>query len=159
MKSVFDSYPEIIFVDVYKLNNLRMPLYLICINSNGQDEIVLMFVTTMETGEARTKMVQTFKHTNPKWECTKVVMSGKDFNKRVVFKKMFPNVALHICLFHVLKRFRREITTNILIIIHTGERDHVLEIIFKLVYSKSESEYDESYQALLKSGLKTLISY
>ena len=86
-------------------------------------------------------------------------MSGKDFNKRVVFKKTFPNVALHICLFHVLKRFRREVTTNILIIIYTGERDHVLEIIFKLVYSKSESKYDESYQALLKSGLKTLISY
>ena len=29
MKSVFDSYPEIILVDTtYKLNNLRMPLYL-----------------------------------------------------------------------------------------------------------------------------------
>ena len=40
-----------------------------------------------------------------------------------------------------------------------GERDHVLEIISKLVYSKSESKYDKHYQALLKSGLKTVISY
>ena len=57
MKSVFDSYPEVILVDAtYKLNNLRMPLYLMmCI---GQGEIVLMFFTTMETEEAITKMVK-----------------------------------------------------------------------------------------------------
>ena len=81
MKSVFDSYPEVILVDAtYTLNNLRMPLYLVMfIDGNGQGEVVLMFLTTIETEEAITKMVQTFKHTNPKWECTKVVMSDKDF--------------------------------------------------------------------------------
>ena len=49
MKSVFDSYPEVILVDAtYKLNNLRMPLYLMmCIDGNGEGEIVLMFLTTM----------------------------------------------------------------------------------------------------------------
>ena len=60
MKSVFDSYPEVILVDAtYKLNNLRMPLYLMmCIDANGQGEIVLMFLTTMETEEAITKMAK-----------------------------------------------------------------------------------------------------
>lgn len=160
MKSVFNSYPEVILVDAtYKLNNLRMPLYLLmCIDGNGQGEIVLMFLTTMETEEAITKMIRTFKLTNPKWEYTKVVMSDKDFNERAVFKKEFPNAALHICLFHVLRSFRREVTTDKLSI-RPGERDHVLEIISKLAYSNSESEYDEHYQDLLKSGLKTVISY
>ena len=99
MKSVFDSYPEVILVDAtYKLNNLRMPLYLMmCIDGNGQDEIVLMFLTMMEIEEAITKMVQTFKCTNPKWECTKVVMSDKDFNKKAVFKKDFPTHLLVSC--------------------------------------------------------------
>ena len=71
MKFVFDLYPEVILVDsTYKLNNLRMLLYLmICIDGNGQGEIVLMFLTTLETEEAITKMVQTFKRINPKWEC------------------------------------------------------------------------------------------
>ena len=68
MNSVFDSYPQVILVDTTcKLNNLRMPLYLImCIDSNGQGEIVLMFLTMMQTEETITKMVQTFKWTNPK---------------------------------------------------------------------------------------------
>ena len=85
-------------------------------------------------------------------------MSDKDFNKRAIFKKEFPNAALYICLFHVLRSFRREITTDKLSI-HPDERDCVLEIISKLAYSKLESEYGEHYQALLKSGLKTVISY
>ena len=57
MKSVFDLYLEVILVDAtYKLNNLRIPLYLtMCIDVNGQGEIVLMFLTIMETEEAITK--------------------------------------------------------------------------------------------------------
>ena len=134
IKSIFDSYPEVILVDAtYKLNNLRMPLYLMmCIDGNGQGEIVL-FLTMMKTEEAITKMVQTFKCTNPKWECTKFVMSDKDFNERAVLKKEFPNASLHICLFHVLRSFRREVTTDKLSI-HPGKRDHVFEIISKLAY-------------------------
>ena len=72
------------------------------IDGNEQSEVV--------PEEDITKMVQTFKCTNPKWEYTKVVMSDKDFNERAVFKKEFPNAALHICLFHVQRNFRREVT-------------------------------------------------
>ena len=43
--------------------------------------------------------------------------------------------------------------------IQPGERDHVLEIITKLAYSKSEAEYDQNYQDLFKCGLETVISY
>ena len=51
MKSVFELYPEVILVDAtYKVNNLRMPLYLMmCIDANGHGEIVLMFLTMMKT--------------------------------------------------------------------------------------------------------------
>lgn len=160
MKSVFGLYPEVILVDAtYKLINLRMPLYLMmCIDGNGQGEIVLMYLTTTETEEAITKMVRAFKNINPQWEHTKVVISDKDFTERAVFQKEFPNAALHICLFHVLRTFRREVTTDKMSI-RPGERDHVLEIISNLAYSRSESEYDEYYQALIQSGLKTVITY
>ena len=157
MKSVFGLYPEVILVDAtYKLNNLRMPLYLMmCIDGNGQGEIVLMYLTTTETEEAITKMVRAFKNINPQWEHTKVVISDKDFTERAVFQKEFPNAALHICLFHVLRTFRREVTTDKMSI-RPGERDHVLEIISNLAYSRLESEYNEYYQALIQSGLKRL---
>ena len=55
MKSNYNAYPEVLMVDAtFKLNELRMPLYLILVvESNGQSEIV----ASIETEEAITKMV------------------------------------------------------------------------------------------------------
>ena len=139
MKSIFSSYPEVLLIDAtYKLTDLRMPVYLMmCIDGNGQGEIVLVFLTAVETEESIAKMVQAFKKFNSCWT--------QDFNERAVFWKKFPGAVPHICLFHTLRSFRREVTTEKLGI-RPGERDHALEIITKLAYSKSEAEYDEHYQ-------------
>ena len=66
MKAVFSSYPEVVLVDAtYKLTNLRMPVYLMmCIDGNGQGEVVFVFLTTLETESVITKMVQAFKNVN-----------------------------------------------------------------------------------------------
>ena len=160
MKSSFASYPEIIFIDAtYKLNELRMPLYLmLVVDGNGQSEIVMVFITAVETEIAITNLVQTFKTNNPRWAETRVVMTDKDLTSRAVFQQEFPAASLHICLFHVLRSFRREITCEKLGL-RSGERDHALELMTKLAYSKSESEYDDHYQSLLESGLKSVINY
>ena len=60
------------------------------IDGNGQGEIVVIFLTAVETEKAITEMVQSFKVANPRWTETKVVMSDKDFNERSVFRKEFP---------------------------------------------------------------------
>ena len=54
MKSNFACYPEVILVDAtYKLNELRMPVYLmLVIDGNGQSEIVMLFITALETEDA-----------------------------------------------------------------------------------------------------------
>ena len=59
-------------------------------------------------------MVKIFKKHNhyPQWSSTKVMISDKDFNDRAIFKKEFPDAALHLCLFHRLRSFKREITTK-----------------------------------------------
>ena len=160
MKTTFASYPEIIFVDAtYKLNELRMPLYLmLVVDGNGQSEIVMVFITAIETEIAINNLVQSFKANNPQWKETKVIMTDKDLNSRAVFRQEFPTASLHICLFHVLRSFRREITCEKLGL-RSGERDHALELMTKLAYSKSESEYDDHYQSLLESGLKSVIAY
>ena len=46
MHLVYQAYPELIMVDAtYKLLNLRLPLYLLlCIDGNGQSEIIGMWV-------------------------------------------------------------------------------------------------------------------
>ena len=97
MKLNFASYPEVLMIDAtYKLNDLRMPLYLMMIvDANGQSEIIATFLTVFETEDAITKMAEKIKSHNDNWPQTKVIISDKDFTERMVFKKRvsccFPN--------------------------------------------------------------------
>ena len=124
MKYSFQCYPEVLMIDAtYKLNELRMPLYLmLVVNSNGCSEMVSLFLTVLETKEAISKMVESFKAVNLSWNRTGVIISDKDFNERAVFKDEFPGVSLHICLFHVLRTFRCEVSCEKLGL-RPGERD------------------------------------
>uniref|UniRef100_A0A1X7TV94 MULE transposase domain-containing protein n=1 Tax=Amphimedon queenslandica TaxID=400682 RepID=A0A1X7TV94_AMPQE len=67
MKSVYSAYPEMILVDAtYKLNDVRMPLYLfLSINGNENSEIVLVFLTLLEGKDDIYAMIQHFKGHNP----------------------------------------------------------------------------------------------
>ena len=160
MKMVYVAYPEVLLVDAtYKLNELRMPVYLLLvIDSNGQSEIVGVFVTHLETANAIRKMFSSFKSHNSKWNLTKVVMSDKDFIERAVFSTEFPQATLLICLFHTLRSMKREVTCDKLGL-HPGERDNALEILTKLTYSKSEADYLQNYECLLDSRLQSVIDY
>ena len=160
MKVTFSSYPEIVLIDAtYKLNELRMPLYLMLIvDGNGQSEIVAAFLTILETREAITAMVQAFKLHNPNWSLTKVVISDKDFTERAVFQAEFPGASLVICLFHTLRSMKREVTCEKLGL-RPGDRDHALEILTKLAYSSSADEYNKHYLELQGCGLRSVIAY
>ena len=160
MKYSFECYPEVVLFDAtYKLNELRMPLYLmLVIDGNGQSEIVSLFLTSLEMKAAITDMIKAFKSANSSWSNVGVIITDKDFTERAVFNEEFPNSSLHICLFHALRSFRREITCDKLGI-RPGERDHCLELITKLSYSRSEEEYDEHYSTLLDSAPKPVINY
>ena len=63
MKTTYAAYPKVLLVDAtYMLNELRMPVYLMMvIDSNGQIEIVAVFVTSLETEQAIDGMIQAFK--------------------------------------------------------------------------------------------------
>ena len=160
MKAVFAAYPEVLLVDAtYKLNELRMPVHLfLVIDSNGQNEIIGVFITLLETAGFIQKIVSSFRLHNSDWNLTKVVMSDKDFTELTVFLIEFPQASLLICLFHTLRSMRQEVTYEKLGL-HPGDRDNDLEILTKLTYSKSETEYLENYKCLLKSGLQSVIDY
>ena len=57
------------------------------------------------------------------------MISDKDFNERAIFKKEFPDAALHLWLFHTLRSFKREITTEKMGI-RSGEQEHALPNLF-----------------------------
>ena len=58
----------------------------------------------------------------------------------------------------MLRTLTREVTYDKLGIL-PGERDHALELLTKLAYSFSPQEYDNHYEDLKESGLKSVILY
>ena len=63
-----------------------------------------------------------------------------------------------ICLFHVLRTFRREITCEKLGIT-SAERGLALEIVQKMTYAKTSCEYLELYQDLKDAKLPGVVDY
>ena len=153
MRQVFAEYPEFLCVDAtYKVNDLRMPLYLL------QSEIVGVWVVANESEETIQVMVDIFKDQNPKWTDVKTVITDKDFVEREVFSKSFPEAKLRICLFHVLRTFRREITAEKMGVSKL-QRDSLLETLQKIVYSRTIEEYDANKQILLDKNITAAENY
>ena len=67
-----------------------------------------IFLTVLETKEAISRMVESFKLVNPSWNS--VIISDKDFNEHAVFKEELPGVSM----FHVLRTFRRKVSFEML---------------------------------------------
>ena len=160
MVQAFDSYPELLCLDAtYKLLQLRLPVFLMLVeDSNGESEVVAVCVLTSGDSESIQWMVDSFKSHNESWSKTRVVMSDKDLKEREVVKKSFPGVDVLICLFHTLRTFRREITTEKMGIT-AGQRTTCLEYVQKLAYASSLEEYNKLYEQLKKDCPKKVVEY
>ena len=156
MKTAYDSFPEMIFVDAtHKLNELRMPLYiLLAEDGNGESEIVAIFLVANEEGSTIRKMVEIFKKCNPSWAKYK----DKDFTEREVFASEFPEAKLLICLFHTQRTFRREVTTEKMGIT-SEERNLCLEILQKMTYARNLEQYEELHTELRATEIESVVSY
>ena len=82
-KQTYQQYPEIVFVDAtYKLNNLRMPLYVMLVeDGNGESEIICLWFISNEDRDTISRMTQIFKrHIDTRQ--TNCVMTDKDMIER-----------------------------------------------------------------------------
>lgn len=160
MVDTFKAYPEMLFVDAtYKLLDLGIPVFLfLCKDSNGNSEIVSVCLLVNEDLESLKWMIETFKQNNSKWVDIRIVMSDKDIKEREVFANCLPNARLLICLFHTLRSFRREISSDRLGI-KKSERIFCLEQIQKMVYATTDEEYDQLYQSFKESVLQEVLEY
>jgi zinc finger SWIM domain-containing protein 3 len=160
MKQVFDDFPELFLIDAtYKLNNLRMPLYvMMVVDGNGESEIVGTFLAADETESTVRMMIQVFKVNNPGHTKVKAIMSDKDFVERLVLHDELPQASMLICLFHVLRTFRREVTCEKMNI-RAAQRDFCLDILQKIVYSRTSADYDANVTVLEESGVQSVIDY
>ena len=66
MKESFTAFPELICIDAtYKLLELGFPVYvMVCVNSNGQTEVVAASILVTENAEPIAWMMNTFKQHN-----------------------------------------------------------------------------------------------
>ena len=132
MVEAFQAYPELLCIDAtYKLLKLGLPVYLLlCEDSNGQSEIVGVCLLVSEDVVSMKWMLNAFKKHNVKWSDTRVIMADKDIKERDVIKETLPGVSVLICLFHTLRTFQREITSDKMGIT-MGQRTVCLEFIQK----------------------------
>lgn len=160
MSQIFEKYPEVLLYDTtYKMNNKNLPLVLqLCVDGNGETEICNLFIARSESYLCIGEMVKIFKEFNESWTKTRVIIGDKDFADRGVYNEMFPDAVLQICLFHVLVTFRREITTSKRNITKE-QREIVLDILQRLVYSTSEESYDTIYHELVDLNLEDIMEY
>ena len=90
MRSTFEVYPEIIFLDAtYKLLELKFPVYLFVVeDANGEGEIVRLGSLVHEDAESLEWLVQSFIERNPNIKKTRLVMADKDMKERDVVKRL-----------------------------------------------------------------------
>ncbi|XP_065679758.1 zinc finger SWIM domain-containing protein 1 [Hydra vulgaris] len=160
MKDCFSAFPEMLFIDsTYKLNNLNMPLYILLgEDGNGHSEIFATFLVANEEKKMIELMIRIFKKVNPNWEKTLNIMSDKDMTERQILGIEFPQANLHLCLFHVLRTFRRELTLEKMGIT-SEQRRLCLEILQKMTYAKTEEDYANLYQSLKSTKINSVICY
>jgi transposase-like protein len=105
---------------------------------------VCAFLVQQEDEATITKMLEIFKSRNERHVDIKVVITDKDMGERKVFKTLFPQVEMQICLFHVLRTFTREFTIDKMGIT-LGERTTLLTKAEALTYAKDEEDYIQKY--------------
>ena len=147
MKSTFDRFPEVILADsTYKTNNLNLALYaMLCVDGIGDSHVVCAFFVLSEDKVSLTDMINRFKERNPKWTDVKTVITDKDMTERAVFKNCLPSVNLQICLYHTLRTFSREVTTEKMNVCST-DRAAALKLLEGLAYAHNQNDYDAKYE-------------
>ena len=127
-----------------------MPLYaLMTADGYGESEVVAVFLTKHEDESSLSQMLAIFKTRNPAWEKVRVVVSDKDMAERTVFKSELPQIYLQICLFHVFRSFRREITTEKMNIT-SAQKQTILSHIQGLAYACTEDDFNNKYDEMKK---------
>jgi zinc finger SWIM domain-containing protein 3 len=109
MRRMFEKFPELFMIDAtYKLNELRLPLFIIMpnVDGNGASEIVALWIVSDEGRHTVTEMIKIFKRCNENWSKIRCIMSDKDFGERNFLSEHIPGFPLLICLFYVLKAFK-----------------------------------------------------
>lgn len=160
MRTYFELYPEVLLVDsTYKLNDRSMPvMILLVVDGNNESQIVGFSVIKTESYETILQMLKYFINDNPNVNQLKVVLTDKSSAERKAIRKAFPKANLQICIFHALQIFKREITCKKRNITNE-EKNEILSLLRKMIFSKEKYEYKNAYAELMKMNCPLVTEY
>ena len=125
------------------------------VDSNGESEVIALWLVASENKPLINSLTETFVHYNDITN-TKCIMADKDMTERELLAEKILTAQLLVCLFHVLRTFRRKITCEKMNIT-SAQRLSVLEILSRLVYAQDEENYHIYYQQLKDTKIKSVI--
>lgn len=99
--------------------------------------------------------IRLFTKYNAAWEKINCVKADKDMIERKVFKEAISQAELLICLFHIMRSFKREITTEKMGI-SVDEPLQMLEIIQSIAHAPTEEVYQELYDQLMDTSFSAV---
>lgn len=161
MRAAMSAWPEIVFVNgTYSLVNLDLTLMVLLVeDGNGRSEVVGSALIDTEDAETLQWFVDCFQKDNLKAASKiKCFMTDKDMIERSVFEKTFPAVEMYLCLFHTLKTFRRVVTSRDMDLKEV-EKNDILLMLLKVVYSDDEVDYMKKYQEFKNSRPIKIVDY
>ncbi|GCB65425.1 zinc finger SWIM domain-containing protein 1-like [Scyliorhinus torazame] len=160
MKQTFEKFPEVLLMDfVHKWEDLWLPMFLLLvIDGNGESELVCLWFMQNEERETIKQLLRIFKQKNPAAERIQTVMCSDRPYCGEVAADVLPHSKLVTCLFHTLRAFQTDVTTDKLHVT-AGQQNLLLEILHNMCYAASAEEYDLLYHQLLDTNTQRAIDY
>lgn len=160
MRIQYEHYPEILFCDAtYNISRVKMALQvLMVVDGNGDSQIVALCLIDSENITTMTTILSIFCSNNPGHNRSTIIMVDKNAANLASFRTVFPQAAIHLCIFHVQQIFQREITVRKLKITERI-RNRALEILKEMIYCRTPRQYQDLYGNLTSLNAVKLTKY
>lgn len=153
MREMFARFPKVLLIDAtHGTNRSKFKIFSkMAHDVFRKGQYVQHAVMQNERSETLMTAINAFNDHNPDWRKLQVVVVDKDFTEISVLSVAFPTVQILLCQFHVLKRLREEISSDVYHFT-AWKKERLQEIVVLLVYAKTEREYDTTACACVISS-------
>ncbi|KAL1429485.1 hypothetical protein MTO96_016117 [Rhipicephalus appendiculatus] len=161
MREAYQNYPEVVFVDVVYKTQGKGPLLILAVeDSNGETEVVgFALCAASDNITIRLVLERFVLHVGADAiDRTLTVMTDREMVERGMLRDMFPNAAEVICMYQVLRAFRRQMTAEKMAV-SREEKASVIEILQRMCHARDDEAYNELYQRLEQACSASVLAH
>ncbi|KAG6580146.1 Zinc finger SWIM domain-containing protein 3 [Phytophthora cinnamomi] len=148
-KLMFERWGDTITMDfTHGTNNLGYHLgSLVVTTATGRGFPVVDFICLNQRAPMLTTILGYFQEKNPGWRLISSIVIDKDFVEWRVLKTLLPDAKVLLCQFHAISYWKK-VMQRAPYKVKLSERDELLNLMIKTLYSTTETGYDSSYAVL-----------